>query len=367
MYARWDAVDNAVTFNSKGGSTLSDGIFPSGGTVSAPTNPVRSGYTFAGWSATDGGSAVTFPYAPGVVTDITLYAKWSLVVAGSSGASGNNPGSSNAGSNNVRLITPLTVTGSKAANVATVEIQEPIKGSNAKPVGIKIDEASSKFIAEAKVVEGKLVLKPANGFSGKKNVIVTITENGVDRMIEIPLTVLPEVVAKPILTPVSAYKTNIKWIASPNAINYSVYLDGKRVCVNATISCSVSKILGPDVKVEIVSNGGDKTASEKIEADFKQSNPVVVSRVFSGSISKAALSQVDTKALDKVVSIIKAQGFTTVLISNFTTTKRTEALATARMAAIQKYMADKIGSGGVTFKVVAPQAKSYFNQIFLQG
>jgi uncharacterized repeat protein (TIGR02543 family) len=50
----------------------------SGSIASAPTAPTRSGHTFAGWSATDGGSAVTFPYSPGVNTDITLFAKWTL-------------------------------------------------------------------------------------------------------------------------------------------------------------------------------------------------------------------------------------------------------------------------------------------------
>lgn len=38
--------------------------------------PVRAGYTFTGWSATDGGQVVSFPYAPGVTAAITLFANW---------------------------------------------------------------------------------------------------------------------------------------------------------------------------------------------------------------------------------------------------------------------------------------------------
>jgi uncharacterized repeat protein (TIGR02543 family) len=66
-----------ATYNSNGGSAVSTSNFiRSGSIASAPTAPTRSGHTFAGWSATDGGSAVTFPYSPGVNSNITLFAKW---------------------------------------------------------------------------------------------------------------------------------------------------------------------------------------------------------------------------------------------------------------------------------------------------
>ncbi|NCA08313.1 MAG: DUF4082 domain-containing protein, partial [Micrococcales bacterium] len=77
LYAKWSADGHTVTFNSKGGSVVSAGSFVTAGSLTAPTPPTRSGYTFQGWSASDGGSAVSFPYSPGVVTDVTLYAKWS--------------------------------------------------------------------------------------------------------------------------------------------------------------------------------------------------------------------------------------------------------------------------------------------------
>jgi uncharacterized repeat protein (TIGR02543 family) len=80
LYAKWSADSHTVTFNSKGGSVVSAGSFVSGGSLTAPTPPTRAGYIFQGWSASDGGSAVSFPYSPGVVTDVTLYAKWVLKV-----------------------------------------------------------------------------------------------------------------------------------------------------------------------------------------------------------------------------------------------------------------------------------------------
>jgi uncharacterized repeat protein (TIGR02543 family) len=38
--------------------------------------PVSAGYTFTGWSATEGGTVISFPYDPGVTSPITLYANW---------------------------------------------------------------------------------------------------------------------------------------------------------------------------------------------------------------------------------------------------------------------------------------------------
>jgi uncharacterized repeat protein (TIGR02543 family) len=75
-YAKWTPIKYVVTFNSKGGSTVARGSFASGGQVVAPRAPTRTGYTFAGWSSTDGGAVLTFPYAPSATSNVTLFAKW---------------------------------------------------------------------------------------------------------------------------------------------------------------------------------------------------------------------------------------------------------------------------------------------------
>jgi uncharacterized repeat protein (TIGR02543 family) len=77
LYAEWLGNTNAVNFDSKGGSSVEAGSFRSGGAVwLVPETPTLAGYTFAGWSATDGGDAVSFPYSPSEVEAITLYAIW---------------------------------------------------------------------------------------------------------------------------------------------------------------------------------------------------------------------------------------------------------------------------------------------------
>jgi uncharacterized repeat protein (TIGR02543 family) len=378
LYARWDALDNAVTFDSKSGSDVIASVFSSGGTVAEPTAPTRSGYTFAGWSATDGGTAVTFPYAPGVVTDITLYAKWTVVsqpVSGGGGGSSTPAPSvpsepavpSTPVKSNVTVVAPVTVVGDQDAKVIAVDIAIPTPGSNAKPPVIKIDKASEKFIAEVKVVEGKLVLTPETGFSGKKTVTVTITENGADRIIQIPLTVLPEAVTKPVLTPTASNRSTIRWTESPNADGYTVFLNGKKVCTTTALSCSVKTILGPDANIEIVSNGGDRTVSQKVDAEFRQNVPVAITRLVSATITKATLTRVDTKALDQVIALIKNQGFGTVVISEITTTIKTKALAAARIESIKKYITSKIGKEEVEFEVTPVKSRTYFNNIAVKG
>ena len=78
LYAQWSASSHAVTYNSQGGSSVSSGSFVTGGTVTLPSAPTKSGYTFSGWfTATSGGTALTSPYSPGGTSDITLYAQWS--------------------------------------------------------------------------------------------------------------------------------------------------------------------------------------------------------------------------------------------------------------------------------------------------
>jgi hypothetical protein len=268
---------------------------------------------------------------------------------------------------NITLAPPVTVVGDKDAVITTVEIAAPTSGSGANSAVIKIDAASEKFISDIKVVEGKLVLTPETGFSGKKVVTVTITENGRDRIVQIPLTVLPEPVEKREFTPTSSSRTVIRWTESPNADAYTVYLNGKKICSTSSNSCAVRSVLGPDALVEIVANGGDRTISQRADAEFRQNSPILITRIASATITKATLSKVDTNALDKVIALIRNQGFTNIVISNITTTKKTEALASARIAAIKKYIDDKTGSTKLNFEVIPASSRTFFNSISVKG
>lgn len=70
-----------VTFDANGG-TFADGSnaqavrAESGSTVSLPTNPTRSGYTFTGWNTQADGKGTAFMSSNVVNSDLTVYAQW---------------------------------------------------------------------------------------------------------------------------------------------------------------------------------------------------------------------------------------------------------------------------------------------------
>jgi uncharacterized repeat protein (TIGR02543 family)/LPXTG-motif cell wall-anchored protein len=69
-----------VTYDTQGGSTVTAGSYTIASSVTLPTAPTRSGFTFAGWfTATTGGTALGTTYSPPSTGNITLYAQWNPV------------------------------------------------------------------------------------------------------------------------------------------------------------------------------------------------------------------------------------------------------------------------------------------------
>ncbi|MDR0565574.1 MAG: InlB B-repeat-containing protein, partial [Prevotellaceae bacterium] len=79
LYAKWIAAGTTaytVSFNSNGGSTVDPQTVAANGTIARPANPTRAGYTFAGWYA-DAGLTALWSFPAGKVTkETTLHAKW---------------------------------------------------------------------------------------------------------------------------------------------------------------------------------------------------------------------------------------------------------------------------------------------------
>ncbi|GHU70821.1 hypothetical protein FACS189450_05880 [Spirochaetia bacterium] len=87
VYARWTPPPNyyTVTFNKNNtdsGSTEANpqtAFVADGGTVNPlPTQPVRTGYTFAGWNTAANGSGTVFDATTTVMGNITVYAQWTI-------------------------------------------------------------------------------------------------------------------------------------------------------------------------------------------------------------------------------------------------------------------------------------------------
>lgn len=76
LFALKAAPGYTVTFDTRGGSTVPSAMTAQNKTMTAPADPERSGYTFAGWYK-DADCTQAWDFSKDVVTaDMTLYAKW---------------------------------------------------------------------------------------------------------------------------------------------------------------------------------------------------------------------------------------------------------------------------------------------------
>lgn len=74
--ANWEGRDNAVTFETKGGTAVTAQTVKTGDKVTAPSAPTKTGYLFGGWH-TDQGCTKAWDFnADTVKSAMTLYAKW---------------------------------------------------------------------------------------------------------------------------------------------------------------------------------------------------------------------------------------------------------------------------------------------------
>lgn len=79
LYAKWDEVNDTgiytVSFETSGGSVISDQAVYAGDCVIQPQNPVKEGYVFAGWYS-DQELTEEYDFTTPVEKDFTLYAAW---------------------------------------------------------------------------------------------------------------------------------------------------------------------------------------------------------------------------------------------------------------------------------------------------
>lgn len=77
LYPAFAPNSYAVTYNSHGGSSITDGSFTHGSSLTYPTNPTKNGYRFQGWyAAATGGSALTASAVAAANAATTLHAQW---------------------------------------------------------------------------------------------------------------------------------------------------------------------------------------------------------------------------------------------------------------------------------------------------
>ncbi|GHV31311.1 hypothetical protein AGMMS4952_19810 [Spirochaetia bacterium] len=81
VYAQWTINTYTVTFDKNGGDTdasPASNTTTYGGTVSLPTAPAKTGYTFGGWNTAANGSGTVFDATTTVTGNLTVYAQWTI-------------------------------------------------------------------------------------------------------------------------------------------------------------------------------------------------------------------------------------------------------------------------------------------------
>lgn len=77
--AKWEAKSYTVTYNSNGGTVVKPETVTYGNKATKPTNPTRSGYTFAGWYTDNEKFFNKYDFNTLVTGNIILYAKWNAI------------------------------------------------------------------------------------------------------------------------------------------------------------------------------------------------------------------------------------------------------------------------------------------------
>lgn len=73
--ARWEGVQNPVTFNAMGGSETAAATVRTGECITKPADPTRDGYVFGGWYS-DQNCTKKWDFSTEVTGAVTLFAKW---------------------------------------------------------------------------------------------------------------------------------------------------------------------------------------------------------------------------------------------------------------------------------------------------
>ncbi|MGD9910597.1 MAG: InlB B-repeat-containing protein, partial [Candidatus Izemoplasmatales bacterium] len=77
LYAKWTQTSSTISFEENGGTVVEDISGDLGTSVTAPSNPTKTGYTFGGWYLEDTfETSYTFSVFPN--DNLTLYAKWNV-------------------------------------------------------------------------------------------------------------------------------------------------------------------------------------------------------------------------------------------------------------------------------------------------
>ena len=235
-------------------------------------------------------------------------------------------------------------------NNPITELPKELPGGNSSYV-ITTPEAPGVGIKEAEIVGGKLVTKPEPTFSGKTTVSVTVTNNGEESTVLIPVIVPPNApVAES--SPQTLREATVKWEPSSNATSYAVVYRGSVVCETTETSCTLPNTVGPKTPVNVIAKGNDDTQNE-VKPTLVIEKPIPA-LVVNFNLSSATLTLDAKLEMKSVAAIIKREGFTRLVVTGHTDIQTgidNQLLSKARAAATKAYLEKLLPT--VKFKIGA--------------
>ena len=349
LYAKWSANSYLVTFNSNGGSAVANTSFITNGSISEPTAPTRAGFAFSGWSATDGGSTITFPYTPGLTQAITLYAKWSVY----------------------RSLWPaISLLDSSRVVVPSVGFDSHGSGLPVQFSYTELPLSGSNLIEKVEFLNGLLYVKPIARSSGKTQLSIRFIQDSAISTFEVPFEVLPQNAVAPTLAISSLDSNTLNWGPSTDALSYIVRVDGSQVCFTKATTCSITGTIRPSSIIQVVSLGRDGTESKGVTALITQPQKLKIRSIPAAKKLSSRLSKSQLSSLDQVVGFISDYGYKSIDISqiritgpSFAVLITNQAIANKRIDEIRRYLRAALPGYPLTFTISNPVGAGKSHQI----
>ena len=205
-------------------------------------------------------------------------------------------------------LAPVVIPGDK---VSVVVLPKPVESATVKIVSV------GNGLADANLNNNSVSYNPVTSFSGKTNVTVETTVNGVTTQQQVQVLVLPVPPKVSESQPIKFTTSTINWDKSPNAIGYQVWIRGQLVCTTTSATkCEVPLTVGPETPVTVTVLGNDDTKTDVTPVySIKKPLPALV---VNFDTAKYDLSTSAKKHLQEVAAVIKQEGFTRLVITGHT-------------------------------------------------
>jgi CshA-type fibril repeat protein len=218
----------------------------------------------------------------------------------------------------------VTVTGVPAG--ATVTVPATVPGASA-----------------VSYANGKIVVTPKPGFSGTIRVPVTMVNGTATVQFTAVVVFAPAPVATVTRTLANG-RTVVSWkrSATTSVKQYEVRVNGRKVCVTSSLSCTLPGVLGPKSNVQVIALGSDSSRSTAAVARHRAGGCVTVGTVLFATDS-ARLTPQAKRELARVAKLIRTQGFTAGCLTGHTDNTGTAAynmkLSKQRVSSVQGALA----------------------------